>query len=168
MRSHGGGDGGATSQLPPAAQRPRKLADAGYGLRENPKKTRRAYESAEVEHGQEETDLALCLMMLSRDTSWVKKREREEQMESKKKEYHCKSCGKIFLTHQALGGHRASHKRRMRIAEEVAPASSATMGESSTADRNEVVGHLELELSDQRNQESETWVSQQWPTLLHI
>ncbi|KAG2324676.1 hypothetical protein Bca4012_039213 [Brassica carinata] len=76
-----------------------------------------------------EEDLAFCLMMLSRD-KWKNKknktssnREVVEEMEteaseghkksSKKGRFTCETCGKVFKSYQALGGHRASHKKNI-------------------------------------------------------
>ncbi|XP_065859990.1 zinc finger protein ZAT9-like isoform X2 [Euphorbia lathyris] len=78
-----------------------------------------------------EEDVAFCLMMLSRDNKWRKKTEKlsqakheleeeeetEESEESKsfktksKGKYKCETCNKVFKSYQALGGHRASHKK---------------------------------------------------------
>ncbi|XP_042510698.1 zinc finger protein ZAT9-like [Macadamia integrifolia] len=84
-----------------------------------------------------EEDVALCLMMLSRDI-WMRKDEEveveEEQEEGEEEEaeksmdesdeseelkfptrtrgrYQCGTCKKVFRSYQALGGHRASHKK---------------------------------------------------------
>ncbi|KAG6435647.1 hypothetical protein SASPL_100521 [Salvia splendens] len=70
-----------------------------------------------------EEHVAHCLMMLSRDT-WRQKIGRgyegdEEEEESKKMamkskirgRYRCEECNKLFRSYQALGGHRASHKK---------------------------------------------------------
>uniref|UniRef100_A0A1J3FT16 Zinc finger protein ZAT9 n=2 Tax=Noccaea caerulescens TaxID=107243 RepID=A0A1J3FT16_NOCCA len=78
-----------------------------------------------------EEDLAFCLMMLSRD-KWKKNKtgkevaeemETEEESEGYNKSsktnrttttkgrYKCETCGKVFKSYQALGGHRASHKK---------------------------------------------------------
>lgn len=81
-----------------------------------------------------EEDVAHCLMMLSRD-KWKKEDNFEEEEvdheehEQKKNYYHdfgvvkvtksrrtrgkyrCEACNKVFRSYQALGGHRASHKR---------------------------------------------------------
>ncbi|KDP28801.1 hypothetical protein JCGZ_14572 [Jatropha curcas] len=84
-----------------------------------------------------EEDVAFCLMMLSRD-KW-KRREQllqnnreqeEEEAEAEKSieetdesdefkscktrnrgKYKCETCKKVFKSYQALGGHRASHKK---------------------------------------------------------
>ncbi|CAL5084835.1 unnamed protein product [Urochloa decumbens] len=91
----------------------------------------------------EPEDIALCLLMLSRDTGlWTSpvkqepfdrpakikgrvvskcRRKRsspptEQQgggavVPTKRTRYECPGCGKVFSSYQALGGHRASHKR---------------------------------------------------------
>lgn len=82
-------------------------------------------------------DCALSLMMLSRDKWKVKNEDRsneeeeeEDEMEQEMEEeddvvfrarstprtssqgkYKCETCKKVFQSYQALGGHRASHKR---------------------------------------------------------
>ncbi|KAE8721136.1 hypothetical protein F3Y22_tig00016725pilonHSYRG00156 [Hibiscus syriacus] len=75
-------------------------------------------------------DIAFCLMMLSRD-KWKSKvvhhddddDEEEETYESQEHfksskvirtsrgKYRCEKCNKVFKSYQALGGHRASHKK---------------------------------------------------------
>ncbi|KAJ4896278.1 Zinc finger protein ZAT9 [Raphanus sativus] len=72
-----------------------------------------------------EEDLAFCLMMLSRD-KWKKNKvsshkevveaidvEASEgyKIHTTKGRYTCETCGKVFKSYQALGGHRASHKK---------------------------------------------------------
>ncbi|KAJ4884940.1 Zinc finger protein ZAT9 [Raphanus sativus] len=65
-------------------------------------------------------DLAFCLMLLSRD-KWKNRTSSKEVVEeisteghnkwSKKGRFTCETCGKVFKSYQALGGHRASHKK---------------------------------------------------------
>ncbi|KAL1207386.1 Zinc finger protein ZAT4 [Cardamine amara subsp. amara] len=76
-----------------------------------------------------EEDLAFCLIMLSRD-KWKQQKkkatkqsieeeeedERDHECEDYKSSknrgrFKCETCGKIFKSYQALGGHRASHKK---------------------------------------------------------
>lgn len=87
-----------------------------------------------------EEDVAFCLMMLSRD-QWKKKQEQDYAAEEEEEEdeaersmedseeseehllklskprsrgggkYKCETCNKTFRSYQALGGHRASHKK---------------------------------------------------------
>ncbi|XP_073285709.1 zinc finger protein ZAT10-like [Primulina huaijiensis] len=62
----------------------------------------------------EEEDLANCLVMLSNKSLAFSSNGKEEN-KAKEMEinvtFQCKSCKKVFGSHQALGGHRASHKR---------------------------------------------------------
>ncbi|KAF8053685.1 hypothetical protein N665_1382s0003 [Sinapis alba] len=73
-----------------------------------------------------EEDLAFCLIMLSRD-KWKQHKkktvvEQEEEEDDDESDHECKNrggrgrfkcetCGKVFKSYQALGGHRASHKK---------------------------------------------------------
>ncbi|CAN4111799.1 unnamed protein product [Withania somnifera] len=93
-----------------------------------------------------EEDVAHCLMMLSRD-KWIVQKElvnfysdaEEEEEEEFKEEnsddcgvqvkvitktrgrgkYRCETCNKVFRSYQALGGHRASHKKIKVLSEVV-------------------------------------------------
>ncbi|KAK4486767.1 hypothetical protein RD792_006649 [Penstemon davidsonii] len=94
--------------------------------------------SSSISDTTPEEDIAHCLIMLSKD-KW----NREEQEEEEKKfeddikfcfedsdgikvikgsnkvrgKYKCETCNKLFRSYQALGGHRASHKRIKEAAE---------------------------------------------------
>ncbi|XP_022756986.1 zinc finger protein ZAT9-like [Durio zibethinus] len=81
-----------------------------------------------------EEDVAFCLMMLSRD-QWKSKVHEDEEEETEieksmeetdeseeyfklskvnrttRSKYRCETCNKVFKSYQALGGHRASHKK---------------------------------------------------------
>ncbi|XP_059657558.1 zinc finger protein ZAT9-like [Cornus florida] len=67
-----------------------------------------------------EEDVALCLMMLSRD-SWSSDHDSGELKPSQKPasqepsqglgRYQCETCNRVFKSFQALGGHRTSHKK---------------------------------------------------------
>ena len=59
----------------------------------------RDYEAAET------LNLANCLLLLSHV------QERESQNIAEPMEFECKTCNRKFSSFQALGGHRASHKR---------------------------------------------------------
>ncbi|KAL8539742.1 hypothetical protein ACS0TY_001380 [Phlomoides rotata] len=63
---------------------------------------RRASASTFLSRSREEEDLANCLVMLSNNKS---------SSSSEKGMFQCKACKKVFNSHQALGGHRASHKK---------------------------------------------------------
>lgn len=77
-------------------------------------------------------DVAFCLMMLSRDhwrknekkveepdiDEYVEEDEEDDESDEKKScktgvrgKYKCETCNKVFRSYQALGGHRASHKK---------------------------------------------------------
>lgn len=79
-----------------------------------------------------EEDVAFCLMMLSRD-KWKTQKDQQQEEEQhdeteisleesyesrelkknqlRKGRYKCDTCDKVFRSYQALGGHRASHKK---------------------------------------------------------
>nr|KYP70804.1 Zinc finger protein 1 [Cajanus cajan] len=54
--------------------------------------------------GFESIDLANCLMLLTRP-------QQSKQQSFEGVEFECKTCNRKFSSFQALGGHRASHKR---------------------------------------------------------
>ncbi|CAH2039385.1 unnamed protein product [Thlaspi arvense] len=62
-----------------------------------------------------EEDVAFSLMMLSRD-KWEEESDGEIRWEKKKmKWFECETCKKVFKSYQALGGHRASHKKKRAL-----------------------------------------------------
>ncbi|KAI3967949.1 hypothetical protein MKW92_043991 [Papaver armeniacum] len=62
--------------------------------------------------------MAKCLMLLSRDKggidfqSVIDQQQMRTTSSTQDRVYECKTCNKQFLSFQALGGHRASHKTR--------------------------------------------------------
>nr|DAD47783.1 TPA_asm: hypothetical protein HUJ06_017720 [Nelumbo nucifera] len=90
-----------------------------------------------------EEDVALCLMMLSRDI-WMREEEEEGEKsidESDDSEelkfptrtrgkYQCGTCKKVFRSYQALGGHRASHKKIRGCTPSSSPAARTHEAES--------------------------------------
>ncbi|XP_055815036.1 zinc finger protein ZAT9-like [Solanum dulcamara] len=100
-----------------------------------------------ISENSPEEDVAHCLMMLSRD-KWIKKEqadcysdddddEEDEEFKEENSEdsaegvqvkvttktrgrgkYRCETCNKVFRSYQALGGHRASHKK-IKVSNEV-------------------------------------------------
>ncbi|KAK4434983.1 Zinc finger protein ZAT2 [Sesamum alatum] len=68
----------------------------------------------EYSASSEEEDLANCLVMLS-NKSYALSSDNKEENKAKdvveKGLFQCKACKKVFNSHQALGGHRASHKK---------------------------------------------------------
>ncbi|CAL9075722.1 zinc finger protein ZAT9-like [Musa acuminata AAA Group] len=65
--------------------------------------------ASSVSYATPDEDVALCLMMLSRD-SWAAARSRPPLRRGRSR-HQCDACKKVFRSYQALGGHRASHKR---------------------------------------------------------
>lgn len=53
--------------------------------------------------------IAMCLVMLSRDT-WQNRRGSREE-EPKQQQHRCEVCNKVFRSSQALGGHRVTHRK---------------------------------------------------------
>ncbi|XP_010414581.1 PREDICTED: zinc finger protein ZAT5-like [Camelina sativa] len=89
---------------------------------------------------QEEEDMAICLIMLARGTvlplpDLKKSRKAHQKISSEDSSfyvYECKTCNRTFSSFQALGGHRASHKKPRTSTDEKArsplmqPKSSAS------------------------------------------
>ncbi|KAL1827718.1 hypothetical protein DCAR_0206899 [Daucus carota subsp. sativus] len=73
------------------------------------KRSRQSSSSSSLESLREDEDLAKCLIMLARSGSLEKPNSRVEKAEFCF--YECKTCKKCFSSFQALGGHRASHKK---------------------------------------------------------
>ncbi|XP_009139311.1 zinc finger protein ZAT9, partial [Brassica rapa] len=109
-----------TRKLDSFASKKMKTSQLGYKTEPEP-----PYSSAS--DTTTEKDLAVCLMMLSRD-KWKKKnktssstKEVVEEIDNNsskmnratrtKGRFTCETCGKVFKSYQALGGHRASHKK---------------------------------------------------------
>ncbi|CAH8306486.1 unnamed protein product [Eruca vesicaria subsp. sativa] len=112
------------------SKRTRKLGSFDFDF----KKLKPSQAAGETEHHHSsasdtttEEDLAFCLIMLSRD-KWKKKKTmkqtvvEEEDDDADESDHDCKNrggrgrfkcetCGKVFKSYQALGGHRASHKK---------------------------------------------------------
>lgn len=80
----------------------------------------------------EEEYLALCLIMLARggSASGEEEAERERQPEppALKLSYKCTVCGKAFSSYQALGGHKASHRK--------SASEPSTTGDNTTTTTN--------------------------------
>ncbi|KAI3823275.1 hypothetical protein L1987_04708 [Smallanthus sonchifolius] len=82
---------------------------------------------------KEDEDMANCLIMLAQSVSPVKEEEKSDQIRQKTEKlssrrftemksgfyvYECKTCNRTFPSFQALGGHRASHKKPKANVEE--------------------------------------------------
>ncbi|WJX79181.1 hypothetical protein P8452_62326 [Trifolium repens] len=76
--------------------------------------------------GLESIDLANCLMMLSYPQH--QQNNKPNQKSFGQVEYECKTCNKKFSSFQALGGHRASHKRSKFEGDELIKANALTLG----------------------------------------
>lgn len=103
-------------------------------VRRNAKRERQIESLDSDYENLEEEDIAYCLIMLSRD-KWgrneaiIKEQEDydygdsdyEERVKVSKSsrrnrgKYKCESCEKVFRSYQALGGHRASHKKMKMV-----------------------------------------------------
>ncbi|KAH7659444.1 beta-beta-alpha zinc fingers domain-containing protein [Dioscorea alata] len=99
-----------------------------------------------------EEDVALSLMMLSRD-SWSRsdpsdssdddERVSPAARSSRRSRFQCGTCNKVFRSYQALGGHRASHKKESKDSTKQSKPSSipipqiheATESSDANADR---------------------------------
>ncbi|KAJ0259644.1 Zinc finger protein ZAT11 [Hirschfeldia incana] len=69
-------------------------------------------ERSEFEESIKNLDIAKCLMILSQTSSMVKQIGVNQYTESNtSNRFECKTCNKRFSSFQALGGHRASHKK---------------------------------------------------------
>ncbi|KAF6141679.1 hypothetical protein GIB67_001231 [Kingdonia uniflora] len=117
------------------SKRTRKICFAGSAVMKKPKLYSNSPEplSSVSDTTTPDEDVALCLMMLSRGT-WETKIEVLDEPEKSKSgdetddeedkleeikhcssrirgKYQCGTCKKLFKSYQALGGHRASHKK---------------------------------------------------------
>ncbi|CAL9101534.1 zinc finger protein ZAT1-like [Musa acuminata AAA Group] len=93
--------------------------------------------ASSVSDATPEEDVALCLMMLSRD-SWADGVEEEVDPRPRppprrgRSRYQCGACKKVFRSYQALGGHRANHKKTNGCV----PAVELRTCEADSADTN--------------------------------
>nr|VDD15284.1 unnamed protein product [Brassica rapa] len=59
----------------------------------------------------EDEELANCLVLLSNSGNAYKNERKTVKKQKTAHVFQCKGCKKVFASHQALGGHRASHKK---------------------------------------------------------
>ncbi|KAK1427226.1 hypothetical protein QVD17_15909 [Tagetes erecta] len=71
-------------------------------------------------YDEKEAEIAMCLIMLSRDVGKCDKKmkkvtkandDQDEMDDQNKRKFECSACNKSFHSYQALGGHKASHKK---------------------------------------------------------
>ncbi|CAH9058001.1 unnamed protein product [Cuscuta europaea] len=82
----------------------------------------------------EEEYLALCLVMLARSGATAPDPGKKQRVESEaaaaadqELSYKCTVCDKSFCSYQALGGHKASHRKHILGADESHPSTSASI-----------------------------------------
>ncbi|KAG2547483.1 zinc finger protein 1-like [Panicum virgatum] len=75
----------------------------GWARRKRSRSRRRLRRAAPTE----EEHLAVCLLMLARG-----QRDARAPPAAQQQEHRCSVCGKAFPSHQALGGHKSSHRAR--------------------------------------------------------
>ncbi|KAJ8499658.1 hypothetical protein OPV22_010210 [Ensete ventricosum] len=113
----------------PRARRPRRHHGATAPSPDRPD----AEPASSVSDAAPDEDVALCLMMLSRD-SWAAVRSRPP-IQRGRSQHQCDACKKVFRSYQALGGHRARHKRTNGCAPAVEPrVASSADGVDTNAD----------------------------------
>lgn len=78
----------------------------GINLDDDREVTKKEFTGSELK--MEEDDVALCLIMLSRDV-W-----RKDPEDSSKKIFRCEKCYKVFKSSQGLGSHKATHLRKIK------------------------------------------------------
>lgn len=85
--------------------------------------------NSSIEKSDEDEDMANCLIMLAHSGNFAKPRIKVEKPEFYL--YECKTCNKSFSSFQALGGHRASHKKPKSDQEKQAVTSNDLQGEEN-------------------------------------
>ncbi|KAL4369271.1 hypothetical protein GQ457_05G007720 [Hibiscus cannabinus] len=80
----------------------------------------------------EEEYLALCLLMLAQGTTATARNNPSTSTTAKSSlnlnHYKCKVCNKGFPTHQALGGHKSSHRKPVVVGADDYPTTTTALG----------------------------------------
>ncbi|CAG7882818.1 unnamed protein product [Brassica rapa] len=96
----------------------------------------RLHAKSQSQDPSEEEYLALCLLMLAKDQPRTRFQPSPPPLpqERTKLSYNCSVCGKAFLSYQALGGHKASHRIKPPTAgDSTAPSIAGEKHPTSTA-----------------------------------
>ncbi|KAF3552179.1 hypothetical protein DY000_02004585 [Brassica cretica] len=91
----------------------------------------RSHAKSQSQDPSEEEYLALCLLTLAKDQPRTRFQPSPPPppQERTKLSYNCSVCGKAFLSYQALGGHKASHRIKPPTAgDSTAPSIAARVG----------------------------------------
>ncbi|XP_057430213.1 zinc finger protein ZAT10-like [Lotus japonicus] len=110
------------------------MVDAPWAKR---KRSKRSRTDSHHNHASctEEEYLALCLIMLARGSTAVTPKltlSRPAPVTAEKLSYKCSVCEKTFPSYQALGGHKASHRKLAGAAAEDHSTSSAVTTSSAS------------------------------------
>ncbi|KDP32063.1 hypothetical protein JCGZ_12524 [Jatropha curcas] len=85
---------------------------------ETPAKRKRTKRSRTENSPTEEEYLALCLLMLAKGTTAATNYDHSSPSPSLELCYKCKLCNKSFPNHQALAGHKASHRKPVGVVDD--------------------------------------------------
>lgn len=154
------GESETESTRKPTRRRSKRSRKSADGVAESMVKVTESSEQvSSVSYLLAEEDVALCLLMLSRDNwsedakqvqkqvcEYIKDHQHVNEVESDEKEdylfgvtrakyksqgkFKCETCKKGFRSYQALGGHRASHKK-IKIHEEHEEGNGSGCGEDN-------------------------------------
>ncbi|KAL8495551.1 hypothetical protein ACS0TY_019619 [Phlomoides rotata] len=122
-----------------SCRRSKRVRKSDFGRFSMEKRSRKIVQVAETEplssisETTPEEHVAHCLIMMSRDKWEREETEYQEEEDSEvvkviktkvRGKYRCEECNKLFRSYQALGGHRASHKK-IKVTSAAAPPRAA-------------------------------------------
>ncbi|CAN0905618.1 Zinc finger protein ZAT10 [Linum grandiflorum] len=110
----------------------RQLAEP-WAKRKRSKRSRLDHHHDDHHSPTEDEYLALCLVMLARGTTTPAEEAADEQKTVLMSSYKCTVCGKAFPSYQALGGHKASHRKSVLAAGAVQSTSGVTTTTTTTS-----------------------------------